>query len=359
MESKNRHNIMNSKIIIAFSLVAAMFFNGCTKENYSEIECLPDGIGLVSVELVPESDDASIILESNVYIFDSNNLFVTRLLENQILGNTVLKYRLELPEGQYTAHTWINHNDNLEFFPETPVKGETKLSEMYLMHSDIVTQIVPTRNNSKSNNSKSIDSKSIDDKIINGPDNVIHHGTADLSLVKAKEYNTLPIVIRQQSKDINLNVSFREPDGTSCVSDTEHGYYAYIQSQDALFNFDNSVDLARSEIFYYKPQSQTDIENADDYSAKFHLMSLRYTTPTKIILTRKPIRSGETPDIFFEGDLHKYLKGTGHPTQESLDKKHKYNIDLVFDCTHDGSTNVTASIWIDGWKYMPVDGGDI
>ena len=177
--------------------------------------------------------------------------------------------------------------------------------------------------------------------------------------MKAKEHNTLPILIRQQSKDINLNVSFRQPDGTACVSDREHGSYAYIQGQDALFNFDNSVDLVRSETFYYKPQSQTDIKNADDYSAKFNLMSLRYTTPTKIILTRNPIKSGEIPDIFFEGDLHKYLKGTGHPTQESLDTKHKYNIDLIFDCTHDGSTNTTISIIIDGWVYMPLDGGDI
>jgi hypothetical protein len=266
----------------------------------------------------------------DIYIFDENNLFVTKYIietESYDLLSRGLEFESELPVGNYKAIGWAyrmrDANSHIPYTITIPefIVGETSLSDIYVSMSSAT--------------------RSHTDGVICGiycSDVVTFKTTNSDTVIVDLEYMRL-------TKDIDINVKFINSDGSPNL-ELMQGVKASINCWDGVLNFDGSVINSPSNITY-RPYDASSIEEGVLHK-KYRKMTLakKTTKPTVDV-----IKDGKS---LYNNELFTLLEGTNYPTQEALDMTNHYKIDIVIKGTEDKNE---VNIWINGWKYIPINEG--
>lgn len=319
---------------ISFILFLTLLLTSCVYDDLSG--CFSESGVRISFRY--EQDDqafSQLPLERvNLYLFDTNNRFVCSLTDSIGPFNSSRIYDIPLSPGDYTAVAWGNQNHSFWLTPATFIPGETTLSQARLLLAGLPE--ADTRVNGQT--------------VVNSPNATLYHAIEKKIHVVAEQSTETTMNLIHNTKDITLRVRFeRSADGTLCDNPI-HECNPTIRSNDGIFSFENS--LLECPGFFYKPVSQTHITGG--YDALFRKMNLRIDESSEIILALPG--ATDATSVFYRGDLMKWLKGTGHSSQEMLDKKHTYDVLLRFNCDDESTTHTTVRIFVDGWEYIEING---
>lgn len=307
-------------------LLFVCLFLGCTREDLSD--CF-EGINVrvrFHQQVNGDNTEELPIKSVDLFIFDSNQLFVTSVEDNIGPFTTTRSYNVSLPEGDYKAIVWGNRDNSLHIFPSHFVVGETTLDEAHLLLDGTHSPALRTAGKS----------------VVCGPQQTLYHTMESDIKVRSGVSTDVHLELKRYTKDINVSVTFYDSDNAPCTNPAHgHDITPFISGIDGKLCFENTILTLPT--FLYRPTTKTAHEGGFD--ALFNKMRLILDGPSEIILT-----SAVDGKVFYRKSLMQLLRGTGHNTPEILDNTHTYDIVLKFNC--DGSTYATVSIWVNGWKYV-------
>lgn len=319
---------MNNKIIYLFVLIT---LSGCTKEDLSM--CF-DNPAIFRIDFLFSDNSQETTLpfnRSEIYIFDKDDLYVTKYsieTENYDLPNRGLEFESELPIGSYKAIGWAyrmrDANSHIPYIMNSSefVIGQTSLSDIYINMSSA------TRSHTTG--------------VLSG---IYNSGITEFKII-SNEVVYVDIEYMRLTKDIDINIKFVNSDGSPNL-DSAQGAQASINCWDGVLNFDGSV-IGNHDDISYRPYVVS-LPSDGMLNKKYRKMTLAKSTTEPII---EIVEDGVS---LYSERLFILLEGTNYPTQESLNMTNHYKIDIEIGVVTDDQYKV--NIWINGWKYIPINEG--
>ncbi len=340
---KGIYNIYSMKRwieILICALLTICGLNGCVKEDLSD--CPTCSFALYGI-----ADSATDLLSFNqgeIFLFDSDGVYIETLEISNSSFNTLAQGELihlytELESGDYTAIFWghssTSSDDGASYVmtPSVLVAGVTTIDDI-------------TINGVSLEDAGDVLTRTDSDATTTGPARDIWAAELTFTHVNASQSErvTHNVTVRQQTKTIDVTATFILPDDAVSTRGLADGNTVEIKCYDETLNM---VGASVTEPTYYSyiPFSEESIDENTTLS-HYRKMSL-HRESTKPILVVKAANK-----VIYEEYLFTILEGTSYTSQYYLDKEDHYNIDLnvVVD-------NVAITIWVNGWRYVPVNGG--
>lgn len=322
-------------------IVMFLSLSGCIKEDYTDCP-LPGGIYLAPSFTLHTVRDASgeykdlfgeTAQKQTVYVFDQSGLFVQQISENGPFTNGHLT-KLELPDGNYRAVTWVNATNDDFVLSREPIVGKTSIDDMLLQLKEAESAFI-TRHFSP-----------------------LLHGITDYFSVKQTsitraQNKVIPVNLTRSSNKIQVIIRWKDSNGVLCENPSHiNETRAYILDKNGVLDFENNAGQCDWLTYIPKYFSGDELKpflnespTAATVAAEFTVLRLWTDSETKIEV-RKKISDQEEIKVY-ETELMSLLKKTKtYEDQESIDREEYFVVELYFDC----SSWTTTSIVINGWK---------
>ncbi|MFI3328810.1 MAG: hypothetical protein SNH79_05970 [Rikenellaceae bacterium] len=284
------------------------------------------------------SDEADAALAFNggeIFIFDSEGYYVETVdvsaqtsYETLSQGSRVNLYT-DLDSDDYTAIIWAysasTTSDGKSYVtsPEVLVPGVTLMSDITI-------------------NGVYLDSETRSDSTTTtGPARDIWTGEYTFTHKKG-DRKVHDMTVRQQTKTIDVTSTFILPDdATRALAD---GNTVEIMCYDSDLSIQGAS--VTEKIYYsYVPFAEELVDDQTTIS-NYRKMSLHKSSTQPVLVVKAEDK------VIYQEFLFTILAGTNYANQTAIDKESHFNIDLsvVVD-------NVAVTIWVNGWRYVPVNGG--
>lgn len=337
------------------ALLAALFtLSGCVWQDLEE--CPPPPTGKVSLNLTftlhhtlnPDGtyDDlfADYAESVEIFIFDTNGLFIKKITDLQ--GPFAKNYLLPivLPVGQYRAVTWVNlaSNPAISLTPE-PREGITTYDE-------IRVRLQPPLPGTS-----------------DGQLSPLFYGsTQTFTVFEATTGNqeiTIPSGLTCDTKRARFDIGWHDKTtGKRCeLSSHADSTRLYVDDESGTLGFDNL--FKPSGTITYTPTYQTGASPTDTgagiLSAEVDILRLIIGSGPRLRVCRL-LPDGSEKQVY-EVEIMRDFISPLYKTQEEIDRKERFHIEMEFACEH--TPNPTDETWIatrisiNDWVL--VDNGDV
>lgn len=352
MKSKYRR-IYKKCLPLLFAILA---FSSCLQEDFDNcpvpgkvllaprftMHTQQDSEGMDYVDLFGET-----ARKVDFYIFNDDGILINHISREGVFQNGYKEEVPLLPAGKYRVITWVNNQDATEL-NLTPEENVTHFD-------DFLLSLKETRA-----------------KAINLKPEALLYGTASFTVNENIEGNNEVLVelIRDTNK-IQVIIRWKDKETKDwCM----HNYHAdatrlYLNDNNGTLNFENAI-VGRENWITYNPKYFTgesleqfqEKDGAATVAAEFHILRLlKGESNTKINL--KELQPDNTEMTVSTLELMDYIRdyfelsGQNY-TQEALDRKETFRIELLFECKHQSIPEqswTAVTIVVDGW--ILVDNG--
>lgn len=332
-----------NKICFPF-LVAVFIFSSCLKEDVSD--CPVPGMRLAPRFTMHTQKDANgeykdmfgeTARKVDYYIFDEAGLLVEMISEE---GKFLNGQQTEIPQlaaGKYRVVTWVNNQDAtaLNIIPQ---KNITTIDELLLSLKEAASKQITLH-----------------------PESLLY-GSTEFT-VTTNGNQVIPVNLIRDTNKIRVIIRWRNKAAGGWCLDTQHMKTTrlYLEADNGTLDFDNNV--SRGNWLTYIPRYFTgdelktyqETEGVATVACEFDILRL-IKDESKKELTIKELQSDDDADV--ENEVFKlmlmdyirdYFKASGQSyTQEALDRKETFLVELEFDCT----AWTALSIAIEGWVLV-------
>ncbi|WP_320889074.1 FimB/Mfa2 family fimbrial subunit [Bacteroides sp.] len=334
---------------ICFPFVAAVFiFSSCIKEDVSD--CPVPGMRLSPRFTMHTQKDANgeyrdmfgeTARKVDYYIFDEAGLLVEMISEE---GKFLNGQQTEIPRlaaGKYRVVTWVNNQDAtaLNIIPQ---KNITTVDELLLSLKEAASKQITLH-----------------------PESLLY-GFTEFTVTTSGN-QVIPVDLIRDTNKIRVIVRWKNKATKDWCFDTRHAETTrlYLNGDNGTLKFDNTV--SRGNWLTYIPKYFTGDEleeyeekkGAATVATEFYIMRL-VKDESKKELHIKELQPGGTDaeetvfSLKLMDYIRDYFKASGQDyTQEALDRKETFLVELEFDCT----AWVAMSIAVEGWVL--VDNGTV
>lgn len=324
--------ILNNILLL---VLAICIQTACTKEDLSNCDFRDTTIEL-SLNVVLDNYDDDEYLPFNrgdIYIFDSEGIFcashpLTQADDYARLkrGHKVVLENHNLDNGNYKILMWACWADDAttpvayEHNITDPIAGQTK-------YEDFRTQLT---------------SSSTRTEITTGPIGYTFVANGQFGYQNSAQAIELRAMLVNNAIDVMATYLTDDAIDETLAQKSE----VIIESSDLELTF-NGRALSEQSAMKYTPTEVTTPQDGQRLSSfRKNTLDKRNTNPTIYV------KKGDK--ILYSEKLFTLLEGTNYPTQESLDRTHKYDIRIDVR-TSTGNSNITVDIWINGWRYIAVE----
>ncbi len=343
---KLKHTII--KICFPF-LVAVFIFSSCMKEDMSD--CPVSGMRLAPRFTMHTQKDANgeykdmfgeTARKIDYYIFDEAGLFVEMVSEEGKFQNGQQTEIPKLAAGKYRVVTWVNNLDATAL-NITPQKNITTVDELLLSLKEAASKQITLHPESLLYGSTEF--------------TVTTNGNQVIPVDLIRDTNKIRVIVRWKNKAV----------GGGCP-DTHHikNTRLYLKGDNGALDFDNNV--SRGNWLTYIPWYLTDDElktyqetkGAAILACEFDILRLIKDESKKELIIKELQPKSDTDvenevfKLMLMDYIREYFKASGQSyTQEALDRKETFLVELEFDCT----AWTAVSIAVEGWVL--VDNGTV
>lgn len=262
----------------------------------------------------------------DVFVFDSDERFVTRLTDEREKFPQGYTLELDLPAGKYHVVAWAGLYDESYLFPR-PEVGKTTLEEL------------------------TVKMKREADAIQRRELNALWHAAADVEIVETESHTT----VLDMTKDTNkLRIVVQGESGMGLESKAVD---FTVSGANGFLAHDNS--LLADQTIAYKPYFQADADMGEQSSVAAVVAEMN----TLRLMENEPMRLQAVDHLghkLIDIDLIHYLlltKMEGHnmPAQEYLDRQDEYA--MIFFLSKDAMGNyMVVQVQINDWIIRPQEG---
>ncbi len=272
--------------------------------------------------------DPSEAWQADVFVFDEEGLFVSRLSEEDIALDGTYYIEAILPYGAYQLVSWFNLHEHYTTWPETFVAGETTLAEAWL----------------------SLFALEDADHVVDYPLHTLLYGCLEDVSVGADamvfsdtgDYQSVVVPLRQNT--YQLRFTLRGLDSTDAA------YTLKVTDDNGCYYFDNSFAPGR-ELHYIASACG---DGSGELEATMTVLRLDHERAPVIGLA-----SGtESEQVLYESDLMDLILDLERNYRMEIDFSVTYRFDIVIEFTENADGSLNAEVSINGWKQVD-EGGAI
>ncbi|WP_290539966.1 FimB/Mfa2 family fimbrial subunit [Alistipes sp.] len=263
----------------------------------------------------------------DVFVFDENGRFVTRLSDRSERFGKDYAMELDLPVGKFHLVAWAGLSEESYLFPTQWVEGECPVDRL----------TVKMRREA--------------DATLRRELAALWHAEAHVEIVAGESRTTVLDLIKDTNK---LRIVVQGENGMGLNKDVVD---FVIRSKNGFLNYDNS--LLEDDVVSYKPYYQSDADMGEASSvaavvAEMNTLRLMENEPTRLVAVDN---MGHT---LIDIDLIHYLlltkmEGYSMSAQEYLDRQDEYA--LIFFLSKDAMGNyMVVQVKINDWIIRPQEG---
>lgn len=281
------------------------------------------------------------------YIFNNNGILVNHISKDGAFQNGYKEDVSSLPAGEYRVITWVNNQDATEL-NLTPEENVTHFDDFLLSLKEIRSKTIKLK-----------------------PEALLY-GTASFTVKENLERNNeIPVELIRDTHKIKVIIRWRDKETKDWCMDSYHADATriYLNDNNGTLNFNNKI-VGKDNWLTYIPKYFTgealhpfqEKDGAATVATEFYTLRLiKGESNTKIDL--KELQSDTTEKTVSTLELMNYIRdyfelsGQNY-TQEALDRKEEYTIELLFDCSHrplPEQSWTAVTITMEGW--ILVDNG--
>ncbi|MCD8031841.1 MAG: FimB/Mfa2 family fimbrial subunit [Bacteroides sp.] len=272
--------------------------------------------------------DPSEAWRADVFVFDEEGLFVSRLSEEEIVLDGTYYMETVLPYGAYQLVSWFNLHEHYTTRPETFVAGETTLSEACIALSALDDA----------------------DHVVDYPLHTLLYGSLEHVSVGADamvfsdtgDYQPVIVPLRQDTYRLRFTLRGLDAFGTA--------YTLTVTDDNGCYYFDNSFAPGR-ELHYI---SSARGNARGEIEAELTVLRLDHERSPVVVLT--PVE--EEGQVLYESDLMELILELERTYGIRIDFSVTYRFDIVIEFTADADGSLNAEVSINGWKQID-EGGAI
>ncbi|MCC8187983.1 MAG: FimB/Mfa2 family fimbrial subunit [Bacteroides sp.] len=272
--------------------------------------------------------DPSEAWRADVFVFDEEGLFVSRLSEEEIVLDGAFYIEAVLPDGEYQLVSWFNLHEHYTTRPETFVAGETTLTEARIALSALEDV----------------------DHVVDYPLHTLLYGSLENvsvgadAMVFSDTGDYQPVVVPLRQDTYQLRFTLRGLDAADAA------YTLTVTDDNGCYYFDNSFAPGR-ELHYI---SSACSDGSGDMEATMTVLRLDHERAPVIGLTP----GTESGEVLYESDLMDLILDLERTYGIRIDFSVTYRFDIVIEFTENADGSLNAEVSINGWKQID-EGGEI
>ncbi|MDR2810634.1 MAG: FimB/Mfa2 family fimbrial subunit [Tannerellaceae bacterium] len=302
-------NLLKTVGVPFWPVLLLLLMSACVKDDLSECGVTIRYQYTRNIEGVDKF--ISEIKKINLFVFDSNGLFLTEYTANEKELNNGQAMHLNIPPGTYDLVCWGNLGDDYQL--PAFERGKTSVKEVML-------SLKRTKNT-----------------VVNPPQSLFFGSLSQIQIlpdIRRKQILTIDMI--KDTKKIRIITKQLPPQEIA-----GNQFDCRIISVNGDYKFDNSI--AGNESLWYVPQTSVNEEK----QLLFDFVTMRElkdgSTRSKLIFTYRPI--GKEEEELFSADLTEILLSVSKT--KDLDIEDYFEIEMSLDYTN-GST----TIQIKGWETI-------